>query len=149
MQFMKVSSLRFCVVLVLSLFLFSCKEEKPNYHFTFFNDIDKVEHITFENSGYESGIESINDTIPEIISQKIISKDNFKDLFELLSTEYKECGLKKCYVPRDILYFYKKGKKVGYYEFCKECGGNKTSSNLDSLPSFCVEKGKVIDDILE
>ncbi len=55
----------------------------------------------------------------------------------------------KCYNPRDILYFYKNYKLVGFYEFCKECGGSRTSQNLDSLPAFCKEKAFKIEEILQ
>ena len=128
-------------IAILFLSLLSCKEEKPKYKFSFFNDVDKVEHVTFEENKSPRKIDLKKDTLPKITSSKIIQAENFKDLFELLSKEYDKCTLMKCYNPRDILYFYKKGEKIGYYEFCKECGGSRTSKNLDSLPSFCREKG--------
>lgn len=134
---------------ILFLSLISCKEEKLKYHFSFFDDVDKVEHLTFEENKFPREITSKKETLPKILSSRTISSENFKDLFELLSEDYDNCTLMKCYNPRDILYFYKKGKKVGYYEFCKECGGSRTSENLDSLPNFCTEKGIDIEAILK
>jgi hypothetical protein len=141
-------TIRFFIA-ILFLSLFSCKEEKPIYKFSFFNDVDKVEHVTFEENKFPRKIDSKKDTLPKVLSSRNISMENFKDLFELLSKKYDSCTLMKCYNPRDILYFYKKGEKVGYYEFCKECGGSRTSKNLDSLPSFCREKGIDFDEILK
>ncbi len=136
-------------IAILFLGLLSCKEEKPKYKFSFFNEVDKVEHITFEENDFPRKVTSKNDTLPKIISSKSISKESFEDLFQLLSEDSDNCTLMKCYNPRDIFYFYKKGKKVGYYEFCKECGGSRTSKNLDSLPNFCKENGVDIDKILK
>ncbi|WP_298393055.1 hypothetical protein [Flavobacterium sp.] len=135
------------VILVLSFI--SCKDVKPNYKYSFFNDVDKIEHITFEENDFIQKMTSKDATIPKIISSKIILKENFEVLFELLSKKYDNCTLMKCYNPRDIFYFYKKGKKVGFYEFCIECGGSRTSKNLDSLPTFCQEKGVDLDEILK
>lgn len=140
--------LRFLIA-ILFLGFFSCKEENPKYKFSFFNEVDKVVNITFEENDFPRKMTSKNDTLPKIISSKSISKDSFEDLFELLSEDSDNCTLMKCYNPRDILYFYKKGKKVGYYEFCKECGGSRTSENLDSLPNFCREKVIDIEAILK
>jgi hypothetical protein len=137
------------LIAILFLGLISCKEEKPKYKFSFFNEVDKVEHITFEENDFPIKMTSKKDTLPKIISSKSISKDSFEDLFELLSVDSDNCTLMKCYNPRDILYFYKKGKKVGCYEFCKECGGSRTSENLDSLPNFCREKVIDIEAILK
>lgn len=138
------------------LSLLSCKEEKPKYYFSFFDDVDKVEHVNYEDRAewdddleLKIGKNQINIPKSKIKSTKIISKEKFEDLFVLISTEYTNCSLMKCYDPRDILLFYKKNKLVGYYEFCKECGGNRTSNNLVSLPSFCREKGIDFEEILK
>lgn len=136
-------------IAVLFLTFISCKDEKKNYKYSFFNDVDKVEHITFEQNKISQKITLISDTLTKIVSLKIIRKENLKYVFDLLSKEYKNCTLMKCYDPKDVLYFYKENERIGFYEFCKECGGSRTSENLNNLPSFCKEKGIDLDEILK
>lgn len=153
---MKVSSFKLLFVLFFGIILFSCNEEKKAYKYSFFNDVDKVVYLSYDDRsrwGDDLNLEIVNNIINipklEIKKKLVIENNKFEDLFELLSKDNEEdCSMNKCYEPRDILLFYKKDKLNGFYEFCKECGGNKASKNLDSLPSFCVEKGRLIDGIL-
>ena len=58
---------------ILFLSLISCKEEKPKYHFSFFDDVDKVEHLTFEENKFPREITSKKETLPKILSSRTIS----------------------------------------------------------------------------
>ena len=81
----------------------------------------------------------INFHEPDVLGVQEAMPHQVVDLEKLLS-QYSQVGIGREGAGKgeSSNIFYKKNKLVGYYEFCKECGGNRTSKESLS-PSTTVQ----------
>lgn len=124
---------------------------------SFFKSVDSVRLISFPSKmvwGRDKIIKKNTDDAFQIPKEKIIDNVIVNDVYlnkitKILETDVKNGTAADCYEPRHLLQFYTKGKIIGYYELCLECGGYECSNNLNFLPPFCIEKGEVMKKLFE
>jgi len=149
--------MRFFIVIV--FFVVGCKNKAA----VFLENVDEVKLYSYpsrmmwdtingRSNGelkFEKGKLTFDKT--KVIDSLILNKDQKRKAFDvLLDTKCEEEGsIAACYEPRHLFTFYKENKIVGYYEVCLECGGWKSTKELDKLPMFCIEKGEVMKELFK
>ena len=153
----------FCFLIVL-ISLFSCKNEKEEAVELFTKEVKKVKIWSYPARGLwdvkdgkeRQGIKISNNKIQldttKIIDNVELNDNQKKELFALLKNDI--CGISgthaACYIPRHLILFYDENEKlIGFYEFCIECGGSVESESLKNIPTFCIEKGTKMEQLLK
>ncbi len=153
---MRVLGYKFIALLFFSLLL-DCNKSKNEKVDVFFESVDSVKIVSYPGKMFwvDNSFTMKKEYDFEIPKDKIIdnltlSTKYSKEIFSILKKDYSNnCVQAACYSPSHTLQFYNDGKIKAYYEFCIGCGGAESSEILDSLPSFCIEKGEEIRQILK
>jgi hypothetical protein len=153
----------FCFIIVL-ISLFSCKSEKEEAFELFTKEVEKVKIWSYparglwdvEDGKERQGIKILNNKIQldttKIIENVELNGNQKENLFELLNEDVCFFGgtHAACYIPRHLILFYDENEKlIGFYEFCIECGGSVESKSLKNIPTFCIEKGTKMEQLLK
>jgi hypothetical protein len=137
------------ILVLVSILFFSCGTEVPKGSLDL-DKVDKVRLISYPSRTFwgmdkkilgSDGKISIDKEF--IIDDLFLNKGNQSQLILILKDKEFSEEAAACYEPRHLFVFYDdKGKILGYYEICLECGNGRGSVNLYYLPNFSMEKAE-------
>ena len=143
------------ILFLVSILFFSCGTEVPKGSLDL-DKVDKVRLISYPsrtfwgmNKKILSSDGKINIDKEYIIDDLFLNKQSQSELFSIFKHKELTEVNAACYEPRHLFVFYNdKGKILGDYELCLDCGNAGRSENLDYLPNFSIEKGEKLKELL-